>query len=78
MKFQNWKPKNDTIGVPGKGFIKAEDFTEEDFNNMVQRAINRGIDPHVFLMGAGLAADNKQVELFVEVPEKKTKKSKSQ
>jgi hypothetical protein len=79
MNFQNWKPKNDLIGVPGRGFIKAEDFNEEDFNNLVARAMNRGIDPHAFLMGCGLVADNKQVELFVEVPEvKKSKKSKSE
>lgn len=49
----SWKPKNETCGVPGKGFIKAESYTQEDENNLIQRAKRRGIDVTMFMLAAG-------------------------
>jgi hypothetical protein len=49
-----WKPKDDLIGVPGKGYIKSENFTEEDLQNLIARANNRKKDVHTFLLGCGL------------------------
>lgn len=48
-----WKAKNDFVGIPGKGYIKAEDFNQDDENLLVNRAKNRGIDVNVFMLGAG-------------------------
>lgn len=66
MSKSNWKPKNDFVGVPGKGFIKAEDFKDEDLQALIDRAKNRKIDVHSFLLKAGLVPDQPQVELFEE------------
>ena len=85
MSNLKYKPKGDTIGVPGKGFIKAEAFSQEDLNAMIERAKNRKVDVHAFLVGCGLVAVA-QPELFVETepvkkeaevkPEKKARKVK--
>lgn len=64
----NWKPKNETIGVPGKGFIKAESFNDEDLENLKQRAKNRGLDVHSFLLGCGLVPSSPQMEIPLEEP----------
>lgn len=48
-----WKPKNDTCGVPGKGFIKSESFSQEDENALIERALNRKINLNVFMLKAG-------------------------
>lgn len=77
MSNLKYKPKNDLVGVPGKGFIKAESFTQEDLNALIQRAKNRKQDIHAFLIGCGLVPVNAP-ELFVEsveeVEEVETKK----
>lgn len=68
-KQMNWRPKNDTIGVPGKGFIKASDFSEEDLLALIARAENRNQDVHSFLLKAGLEpvrGEQKQTSLFEE------------
>ncbi|HNT49351.1 MAG TPA: hypothetical protein PKK67_02095 [Cyclobacteriaceae bacterium] len=64
MKF---KPKNDTCGVPGKGFIKAESYSHEDENALIQRAKNRGIDVNMFMIGAGFIPVSNQLEIDVPV-----------
>ena len=66
MNLKNWKPKNDLVGVPGKGFIRAKDFSQEDLDNLVARAKNRNKDVHSFLLGADLVPVNAQTELELE------------
>ena len=44
-----WTPKGDTIGVPGKGIIKASDFSKEDLKALIDRANNRKIPVDMFL-----------------------------
>lgn len=78
-----WKAKNDTCGVPGKGFIKAESFTQEDENALLARAKRRGIDPHSFMLGAGFVPLKVQVEMFEEEEEieeapKRVRRTKAQ
>ena len=68
MNLKNWKPKNDLVGVPGKGFIRAKDFSQEDLDNLVARAKNRNKDVHSFLLGADLVPVNAQTELELEAP----------
>jgi len=69
MKLANWKPKDDTIAVAVKGVIKAEDFTQEDLDNLVNRAKNRNQDVTTFLIKAGLVPVKGQFE--IELPEVK-------
>lgn len=60
----NWKPKNETCGVPGKGFIKAEDYSQKDEDALIARAKNRKIDVNLFMLGAGfLPANGPQLEI---------------
>jgi len=61
-----WKPKDDLIGVPGKGYIKAEDFKEEDLQALIKRAKNRKADVHTFLLGCGLVPNSPQMEIEME------------
>lgn len=62
-----WKPKNDTVGVPGRGFIKAEDYNQQDENNLQARAKNRGLDFNIFMLGAGFVpVQGPQLELQVD------------
>ena len=63
MKLANWKPKDDTIAVAVKGVIKAEDFTQEDLDNLVNRAKNRNQDVTTFLIRAGLVPVKGQFEI---------------
>jgi len=60
-----WKPKNDTCGVPGKGFIKSESFSQEDEDALIQRAKNRKINVNVFMLNAGFEPvdDSGQLEI---------------
>jgi hypothetical protein len=71
MSNLKWKPKNDFIGVPGKGVIPASKFSEEDLKNLTVRAKNRKQDVHTFLLKCGLVPDQAQVELELEVKEEK-------
>jgi hypothetical protein len=87
-----WKAKNDLCGVPGKGYIKAEDFSQEDENALIKRAKSRGIDVNVFMMGAGFVpVGGSQLELPVddehpeeseepkeETPKKRTRRTKAE
>ncbi len=59
----NWKPKKDTVGVPGKGYIQAADFSEEDLQALIKRAKNRKIDVHTFLMNCDLVPTQPQLTL---------------
>lgn len=62
-----WKAKDDLCGVPGKGYIKAEDFSQEDENALVQRAKKRGLDVTQFMLGAGFVpAKGPQLEIEME------------
>jgi hypothetical protein len=70
-----WKAKNDTCGVPGKGFIKAEDFSQEDEDNITARAKSRGIDENIFFINAGFVRNNNDGQLeLVEEPKPKKKR----
>ncbi len=61
-----WKPKNETCGVPGKGYIKAEDYSQEDENALIQRAANRKININIFMLNAGFEpVDGPQLEIEV-------------
>lgn len=62
-----WKAKDDTCGVPGKGYIKAEDFSQEDENALIQRAKRRGLDVTQFMLGAGFVpVKGPQLEIEME------------
>jgi hypothetical protein len=63
-----WVPKDPdgTIGVPGKGFIKSADFTDEDLVNLITRAKNRKVDVNTFLLNAKLVPTSEQFELPLE------------
>lgn len=87
MSSLKWKPKNEKglIGVPDRGFIKAEDFNQKDLDNLIKRAKNRRIDVHSFLLNVGLLPVQEQVEIFdeqlksepvVEVPKRRTRQVK--
>jgi|JI102314A1RNA_FD_contig_101_248924_length_1188_multi_2_in_0_out_0_2 hypothetical protein len=66
----NWKPKNETCGVPGKGFIKAEDYSQKDEDALIARAKNRKIDVNLFMLGAGfIPANGPQLEITEAVEE---------
>lgn len=78
----NWKPKNDTVGVPGKGFIKSSAYSQEDEDNLIMRAINRNVDVNVFMINAGFVmAKTDQLEIPLEsgpaLTEEKPKTKKS-
>lgn len=85
MSNLKYKPKNDTVGVPGKGFITAKSFTQKDLNALIERAKNRKQDVHSFLIGCGLVPVNAP-ELFVESvqqveevePKKRTRRTKAE
>lgn len=60
----NWKPKNETCGVPGKGYIKAEDYSHKDEDALIARAKNRKVDVNLFMLGAGfIPANGPQLEI---------------
>lgn len=62
-----WKAKDDLCGVPGKGYIKAEDFSQEDENALIQRAKRRGLDVTQFMLGAGFVpVKGPQLEIEME------------
>lgn len=69
MSNLKWKPKGDTIGVPGKGFIKADAFSQEDLNALINRAENRNMDVNQFLLNAGLVPVKAQLEIQMEAVE---------
>ncbi len=79
-----WKSKNDLCGVPGKGFIKAEDFSEADEQALIQRAKNRGIDVNLFMLNAGfIPVQGPQLSIpieeeleEIELPEEKPKRKR--
>lgn len=71
-----YKPKNDTCGVPGKGFINASDYSQEDENNLIARAKRRGIDVHSFMTNAGFLPVSPQLELVIDEEEPKEPKEK--
>ena len=77
LKMTKWKPKDDLIGVPGKGYIKAADFKEEDLQNLIKRAKNRKKDVHSFLLNCGLVPDSAQIELEID-PVKKPEPLKTE
>lgn len=66
MNNLKWRAKNDLCGVPGKGFIKAEDLSQEDVDNLIKRAKNRKQDVHTFMLRAGFVPAQPQVEMFEE------------
>jgi len=68
MSSLKWKPKNDVglIGVPDKGYIRVGDFSQKDLDAMINRAKNRKLDVHSFLLGCGLVPVQPQVEIFDE------------
>lgn len=74
-----WKPKDPdaNIGVPGKGFIKSSDFSQEDLDNLITRAKNRKVDVHSFLLKAGLVPAQPQFELSLEEPRSFEKEEES-
>lgn len=67
-----WKPKDmdANIGVPGKAFIKASDFAQDDLDALIERAKNRKIDVSTFLLKAGLVKVVPQFDLELEEPVK--------
>jgi hypothetical protein len=71
MNQLKWIPKDPdkNIGVPGKGFIKASDFSQEDLDNLIARAKNRKQDVSSFLINAGLKKVNPQAELELDTRE---------
>ena len=71
-----WKPKNETCGVPGRGYIKADDYNDQDEKNLQERAIARGIDFNVFMLNAGFVPVSPQLEIQVEEKPKRTRKPK--
>lgn len=75
-----WKPKNDTCGVPGKGYIQSQDFSEEDEKNLIARAKNRKVDVHTFMLNAGFVPVNAQLELEVDTRafEKRTRRGRNE
>jgi hypothetical protein len=78
-----WKPKNDTCGVPGKGFIKAESFSQEDEDALIARAKNRKINVNVFMLNAGFepVAEDGQLEITEaqeEEPLKRKRRTKEE
>lgn len=81
-----WKPKNDLVGVPGRGFINAVDYNQQDENNLQARAKNRGVDFNIFMLGAGFVpVQGPQLELqvdeeFEEIEEKpkRTRRTKAE
>lgn len=50
MKF---KPKNETCGVPDRGFIRATDYNQQDEDKLIARAKNRKVDVTLFMYKAG-------------------------
>jgi hypothetical protein len=66
MNNLKWKAKNDTCGVPGKGYIKAEDLTQKDIDNLKERAKNRKKDFHTFMLQAGFVPSEPQLEIELE------------
>jgi hypothetical protein len=73
----NWKAKNDTCGVPGKGYILASDYSQEDEDALIARAKNRNINLNVFMLNAGFEPVSvaKQLEI-VEVREEEPKRKR--
>lgn len=71
-KIMNWKPKGDTIGTH-RGYIKAEDFNENDLAELIAKAKRRNINENVFLLGCGLVPVQPQLEILTsnEVEKKK-------
>jgi len=59
-----WKPKNDTVGVPNKGFIKAEDFSQEDEDALLARAKRRKVNPVLFMTKAGFELADTQLDMY--------------
>jgi hypothetical protein len=69
MNNLKWKAKNDTCGVPVKGYIKAESLTQEDIDNLKARAKNRKKDFHTFMLQAGFVPVEPQLEIELEEEE---------
>lgn len=69
MSNLKWNPKDPdgTIGVPGKGYIKSSSFSQEDLNNLINRAKNRGVDVHTFLLKAGLVPAKPQLDMIEQM-----------
>lgn len=63
MKF---KPKNDTCGVPERGYIKAKDYNQQDEDNLRARAKSRGKDFTQFMLGCGFVPVNAQLEIDID------------
>lgn len=61
-----WVPKEETIGVPGRGYIRKEDFSDTDLKALKARAKNRKVDEHTFLLAAGLVPVNGEFKLELE------------
>jgi hypothetical protein len=80
MSNLKWKPKDPSkfIGVPGKGYIAADDFTVEDQDALISRAMNRKIDVHTFMLGCGLVKVDPQVELELSEPKQEIKEEEIQ
>lgn len=79
MKNLKWKAKNDTCGVPGKGYIKAEDLSQEDIDNLKERCKHRKVDFHSFMLKAGFLPAEPQLEIDLdeeELTEELTEKPK--
>ena len=63
-----YKPKDPDklIGVPSKGYINPSDYTEEDEKALIERAKNRKIDVHEFMLKVGFVKVDPQVELDLD------------
>lgn len=77
-----WKPKNDKCGVPGKGFIKADDYSQEDEDALIARAKNRKIDVNMFMINAGFVPNNEVAQLeiteAIDDKPKRTRRTKAE
>jgi len=62
-----WVPKDPdgTVGVPGKGYIKAADFSQEDHDALMARIKNRKISEYEFMTNNKFVLA-KNPELFEE------------
>lgn len=78
----NWKAKNELCGVPGKGYILASDYSQEDEDALIARAKNRNIDVNIFMLGAGFVpAKGPQLEIqqsFEDEPVKRKRRTKEE
>lgn len=68
-KQTKWVPKEETIGVPGEGYIRKDAFNNTHLKALKARAANRKLDEHTFLLSAGLVPVTGQFDLELEKDE---------